>query len=37
MVYWQLKELNWYGVRMTGEAKAILVKLRMLKIERAAA
>jgi len=37
MVYWQLKELKWHGVRMTGEAKAILAKLRMLRIERAAA
>lgn len=37
MVYWQLKELKWHGVRMTGEAKAILAKLRMLRIGRAAA
>lgn len=36
MVYWQLKELKWQGVRMTGEAKAILAKLRMLRIARAA-
>lgn len=37
MVYWQLKELKWHGVRMTGEAKAILAKLRVLRIGRVAA
>lgn len=37
MVYWQLKELKWHGVKMTGEAKAILAKLRTLRLGRAAA
>lgn len=37
MVYWQLKELKWHGVRMTGEVKAILARLRALRIGRAAA
>lgn len=37
MVYWQLKELRWYGVSMTSATKAILAKIKMLKIERIAA
>lgn len=37
MVYWQLKELKWYGVRMTSEAKAILAAIRNAKIGRRAA
>jgi len=37
MVYWQLKELKWNGVRMTGEAKAILASIRASKIQRIAA
>ncbi len=37
MVYWQLKELKRHGVRMTGEAKAILAKIRTSRIERLAA
>ncbi len=28
MVYWQLNELNWNGVSMSKEAKAILMKIR---------
>jgi len=37
MVYWQLKELKWHGVRMTIEAKAILAAIRNAKIGRRAA
>ena len=37
MVYWQLKELKWQGVRMTIEAKAILAGIRNAKIGRRAA
>jgi len=37
MVYWQLHELKWNGVSMTREAKAILTKIRALKIQRIAA
>ena len=37
MVYWQLKELKWQGVKMTSEAKAILGKIRNAKINRLAA
>jgi putative transposase len=37
MVYWQLKELRWYGVNMTNEARAILAAIKLSKIERIAA
>lgn len=37
MVYWQLKELRWYGVNMTNEARAILAKIKVSKLERIAA
>jgi transposase-like protein len=37
MVYWQLKELRWYGVRMTSATKAILAKIRISKMQRIAA
>jgi len=37
MVYWQMKELRWYGVDMTKEARAILASIKMSKIERMAA
>lgn len=37
MVYWQLKELRWYGVHMTNEARAILAKIKVSKLERIAA
>lgn len=37
MVYWQLKELRWYGVNMTKEAQAILVAIKVSKLERIAA
>ena len=37
MVYWQLKELKWYGVNMTKEARAILAAIKVSKLERIAA
>ena len=37
MVYWQLRELKWHGVRMTREAKAILAGIRNAKVGRRAA
>jgi transposase-like protein len=37
MVYWQLKELSWNGVSMTREAKAILTKIRVSRMQRIAA
>ena len=37
MVYWQLKELRWYGVDMTNEARAILTKIKVSKLDRIAA
>jgi len=37
MVYWQMKELRWYGVSMTKEAKAILAGIKISKLERIAA
>lgn len=37
MVYWQLKELRWYGVDMTKEAQAILAAIKVSKIETIAA
>lgn len=37
MVYWQLKELRWYGVSMSAAIKAILTRIRMSKIQRIAA
>ena len=37
MVYWQLHELKWNGVSMTKEAKAILTKIRVSRIQRIAA
>jgi putative transposase len=37
MVYWQLKELRWYGVAMTKEARAILAAIKVSKLERIAA
>lgn len=36
-VYWQLKELRWYGVSMTKEARAILTGIKVSKLERIAA
>ncbi|MCX5804189.1 MAG: IS256 family transposase [Proteobacteria bacterium] len=36
MVWWQLKELNWYGVVMTHEAKTILDNIRASKYAKAA-
>jgi len=33
MVYWQIKELRWHGVDMTDEAKAILAKIKALKLD----
>ena len=36
MVWWQMKELRWYGVAMTREAKAILEGIKVSKLERAA-
>ena len=32
MVFWQLKELDWNGVSMTKEARAILASIRASKI-----
>jgi hypothetical protein len=29
MVYWQMKELRWYGVDMTREAMAILAGINL--------
>ena len=37
MVYWQMKELRWYGVSMTKEARSILEGIRVSKLERVAA
>jgi len=37
MVYWQLNELKWNGVLMNKEAKAILAKIRISRIQRIAA
>jgi transposase-like protein len=37
MVYWQLKELRWYGVNMTKEAQAILSAIKVSKLEGIAA
>lgn len=37
MVYWQLKELRWYGVNMTKEARAILAAIKVSKLGRIAA
>jgi len=37
MVYWQMKELRWYGVSMTKEARAILADIKISKLERIAA
>jgi len=37
MVWWQMKELRWYGVDMTKEARAILASIKMSKMERMAA
>ena len=37
MVYWQMKELKWYGVDMTKEARAILAGIKMSKLGSAAA
>jgi hypothetical protein len=37
MVYWQLKELKWNEVSMTKEAKAILTKIRVSRMQRVAA
>lgn len=37
MVYWQIKELRWYGVNMTKEARAILAEIKVSKLERIAA
>jgi hypothetical protein len=37
MVYWQLKELRWYGVNMTKEAIAILAAIKVSRLEGIAA
>lgn len=37
MVWWQMKELRWYGVDMTKEARAILASIKMSKLEKIAA
>lgn len=37
MVYWQLKELRWYGVNMTKEARAILSAIKVSKLGSIAA
>jgi len=37
MVYWQMKELRWYGVEMTKEARSILAGIKVSKLERIAA
>jgi putative transposase len=37
MVYWQLKELRWYGVDMTKEVQAVLAAIKVSKLERIAA
>ncbi|MDO8446258.1 MAG: IS256 family transposase [Deltaproteobacteria bacterium] len=37
MLYWQLKELRWNGISMSGDAKAILANIRNSRIESVAA
>jgi len=37
MVWWQMKELRWYGVAMTKEARAILASIKTSKLEKVAA
>lgn len=37
LVYWQMKELRWYVVEMTKEARAILAGIKASKIQRVAA
>ncbi|MEW6214028.1 MAG: IS256 family transposase [Nitrospirota bacterium] len=37
MVWWQMKELRWYGVDMTKEARAILAGIGVSKLEKVAA
>jgi len=37
MVYWQMKELRWYGVSMTKEARSILEGIRVSRLEGIAA
>lgn len=37
MVCWQLKELGWNGISMSGDAKAILANIRNSRIENNAA
>ena len=37
LVYWQMKELRWYGVEMTKEARAILAGIKVSKLKRVAA
>ncbi|MDI6890759.1 MAG: hypothetical protein QMC83_07480 [Thermodesulfovibrionales bacterium] len=37
MVYWQMKELRWYGVATTKEARSILAAIRVSKLESIAA
>ena len=37
MVWWQMKELRWYGVDMTKEAISILASIKMSKLDRIAA
>jgi len=37
MVYWQMKELRWYGMSMTAEARSILSSIRLSKLGRSAA
>lgn len=34
MVYWQMKEIRWYGVDMTKEARAILAGIKVSKLDR---
>jgi len=36
MVWWQLKELKWYGVAMTKEAKVIIDNIKAEKYGKAA-
>lgn len=37
LVYWQMKELRWYGVEMTKEARTILAGIKVSKLQRVAA
>ncbi len=37
MVWWQMKELRWYGVDMTKEARTILASINLSNLDRVAA